>query len=98
MQTLSFAFGHALLAIAQQVCAALKHAHDNGIIHRDLKPPNLLMTADGVVKLTDFGIAKVFASDNLTAFATRSPNAAFRSAATARCADWRVWCRSAGMC
>jgi serine/threonine-protein kinase len=56
-----------VLAIAQQVCAALKHAHDHGIIHRDLKPPNLLMTADGTVKLTDFGIAKVFASQNLTA-------------------------------
>jgi serine/threonine-protein kinase len=56
-----------VLGIAQQVCAALKHAHDHGIIHRDLKPPNLLMTPDGTVKLTDFGIAKIFAADNLTA-------------------------------
>jgi serine/threonine-protein kinase len=55
------------LAIIQQVCPALKHAHDHGIIHRDLKPANLLRTAEGVVKLTDFGIAKVFAGTHLTA-------------------------------
>jgi serine/threonine-protein kinase len=56
-----------VLDAALQICPALKHAHDRGIIHRDLKPPNLLRTADGVVKLTDFGIAKVFASTQLTA-------------------------------
>jgi serine/threonine-protein kinase len=54
------------LDIAVQVCHALKAAHDAGIIHRDLKPSNLLMTADGVVKLTDFGVAQVFASSRLT--------------------------------
>jgi serine/threonine-protein kinase len=51
---------------ALQICPALKHAHDRGIIHRDLKPPNLLRTPAGVVKLTDFGIAKVFAGQRLT--------------------------------
>jgi serine/threonine-protein kinase len=56
-----------VVATALQICPALKHAHDRGIIHRDLKPPNLLRTADGTVKLTDFGIAKVFASQHLTA-------------------------------
>jgi serine/threonine-protein kinase len=56
-----------VLDAALQICPALKHAHDRGIIHRDLKPPNLLRGDDGVVKLTDFGIAKVFAGAQLTA-------------------------------
>jgi serine/threonine-protein kinase len=56
-----------VLDAALQICPALKHAHDRGIIHRDLKPPNLLRTPGGVVKLMDFGIARVFASTRLTA-------------------------------
>lgn len=49
-----------------QVCRALKSAHDAGIIHRDLKPSNLLLTNDGFIKLTDFGVAQVFAGGRLT--------------------------------
>ncbi len=55
-----------VLGVALQVVPALKHIHDHGIIHRDIKPSNLILSNEGVVKLMDFGIAKVFASTHLT--------------------------------
>jgi serine/threonine protein kinase len=45
------------LAITEQVCAALQHAHESGIVHRDLKPGNVWLTAGGDAKLGDFGLA-----------------------------------------
>src|SRR5262245_21479255 len=56
-----------VLNVALQVAPALKHVHDHGIVHRDLKPSNLLLDAAGRVKIMDFGIAKVFSSNHLTA-------------------------------
>jgi serine/threonine protein kinase len=56
-----------VLQIGIETSAALKHAHDLGIIHRDLKPANLMLSDSGQVKLTDFGIAKLFGSSDMTA-------------------------------
>ncbi len=55
-----------VIDIAIQICLALEHAHAKNVIHRDIKPHNILITDDGVVKVTDFGIARAVSSATLT--------------------------------
>ncbi len=56
--------------IAIQIASALEIAHKNSIIHRDIKPHNIIITEDGVAKVTDFGIAKAVSNSTITAFGT----------------------------
>ncbi len=50
-----------ILPIYDQICSALDHAHRNKIVHRDIKPANIMILQNGLVKVTDFGIAKMMA-------------------------------------
>ena len=56
--------------VAIQIASALETAHKNNIIHRDIKPHNIIITEDGVAKVTDFGIAKAVSNSTITAFGT----------------------------
>lgn len=56
--------------ISIQIASALEMAHRNNIVHRDIKPHNIIITEDGIAKVTDFGIAKAVSNSTITAFGT----------------------------
>ncbi|MEE8450418.1 MAG: serine/threonine-protein kinase [Thermoguttaceae bacterium] len=65
--------------IGIDTCGALRHAHDRGVIHRDLKPGNLLLSNEGQLKLSDFGIARLFGHTRQTAVGSVVGTAEFMS-------------------
>jgi eukaryotic-like serine/threonine-protein kinase len=65
--------------LALQVCGGLEHAHAASLVHRDVKPGNLLLRADGTVKIADFGIARAAESTKLTQIGSVLGTAAYLS-------------------
>lgn len=55
-----------MLQYTEQILLALEHAHSKGVVHRDIKPQNILLLKNGVIKVTDFGIAKLPNAETVT--------------------------------
>jgi serine/threonine protein kinase len=75
------------VSIVEQACEGLHYAHRHGVIHRDVKPGNLLRSAEGQVKLADFGIAKAAEQSSITQVGSVLGTAAYLSPEQARGQD-----------
>ncbi|MCX6132881.1 MAG: protein kinase [Ignavibacteriales bacterium] len=88
---------HQALAWTEQIARGLKAAHGKNIVHRDIKPENIMIASDGLLKIMDFGIAKLKSSSGLTRTGTSlgtlsymSPEQAQGVATDARCDIWSL--------
>ncbi len=68
-----------MLDVSAQIAEGLARVHEKGIIHRDIKPSNAILHGDGLVKIVDFGIAKLSGGDDLTRAATNLGTLAYMS-------------------
>jgi len=75
------------ITIFLQICEGLSKAHQNNIIHRDIKPANIFITNDGVVKILDFGLAKVSGQTQLTLMGSTIGTVAYMSPEQSRGQD-----------
>lgn len=55
-----------IISYTEQILSALSHAHSKGIVHRDIKPQNIMLLKNGIIKVTDFGIAKLAGTETVT--------------------------------
>jgi len=55
-----------VIDFSKQICRGLRYAHNNNVVHRDIKPQNILIDKNNIVKLSDFGIAKIFSGSDIT--------------------------------
>ena len=75
------------LDITLQICEGLKKAHEKNIVHRDIKPANILITKDGIVKILDFGLAKVRGQSQITKYESTIGTTAYMSPEQAKGED-----------
>jgi serine/threonine protein kinase len=84
------------IAYVAQACRALEYAHRRGVVHRDIKPANIMVTGDGIVKVVDFGIARLADTSKtqtgslLGTLAYMSPEQLRGEHADARCDVWAL--------